>query len=158
MVAWPRLGLKELQMRKPTRNVTMSFVSADDATVAVLMLHQLGLASTDIVSYTPGQMRARATLELSATYPSTVPGLEREPMATQRELARHGHSFVLVRAHSGPLLQRICRIAAEAHAHTVMPSASRSTPGAPARPSARPASSTPPTAHWQTASSPSLSP
>ena len=79
-------------------------------------------------------------------------------MATQRELARHGHSFVLVRAHSGPLLQRICRIAAEAHAHTVMPSASRSTPGAPARPSARPASSTPPTAHWQTASSPSLSP
>lgn len=119
-------------MRKPARTVMMSFISADDATVAVLLLHQLGLASTDVVSYTPGQMRAHSTRALNDVCRSTPPGLQPEGVVAQRELAHQGHSFVLVRAGSGPLLQRICRIAAEAHAHTVQSLAGRSTPGTPA--------------------------
>ena len=124
-------------MLKPARTVMMSFVSADDATVAVLLLHQLGLSGTDVVSCTPEQMRARTTHALKGVCPSTPQGLQPEWTATQRKLAHEGHSFVLVRASSGPLLQRICRIAAEAHAHTVQPFAARSTPSAPAPSAAR---------------------
>ena len=61
-------------MRKPTQHVVMSFVSADDATAAVLLLHQLGLASTDIASYTSAQMRARAAAVLGRVCPPTPPG------------------------------------------------------------------------------------
>ena len=82
-------------MHKPARHVVMSFVSADDATAAVLLLHQLGLASADVASYTPGEMRARAAIVMGRVCPPTLPGLEPELVATQRELARRGHSFVL---------------------------------------------------------------
>ena len=126
-------------MRESTRHVVMSFVSADDATAVVLLLHQLGLASADVASYTPGEMRSRAAIVLGRVCPPTAPGLEPELVATQRELARHGHSFVLVRSSSESLLQRACGIAAEAHAHTVQTSTTgRSTQSVPARPVARP--------------------
>lgn len=145
-------------MHQPARHVVMSFVSADDATAAVLLLHQLGLASANVASYTPGQMRARAAIVLGRVCPPTPPGLEPELVATQRELARQGHSFVLVRASSESLLQRICRIAAEAHAHTVQPSTGRAMQGAPIRSAAWPMTSSAPTDRWRTAVRPSTAP
>ena len=103
-------------MQQPAHHIVMSFVSADDATTAVLLLHQTGLPCTDIACYTPGQMRARAATVLGRVCPPTRPGLEPELVATQRELARRGHSFVLVRASTECQLQRVGWIAAEAHA------------------------------------------
>lgn len=140
-------GLKEPQMRKPAQHVLMSFVSADDATAAVLLLHQLGLANTDVASYTCEQMRRRAAIVLGRTSPATPAGFDPELVSTQRELARRGHSFVLARAGNAALLQRICRVAAEAHAHSVQ--------AAPARPARRPTTSSAPTGRWQTAAHPS---
>ena len=142
-------------MRKPTQHVVMSFVSADDATAAVLMLHQLGLSSTDITSYTSVQMRARAAAVLGRVCPPTPPGLEPLLVVTQRELARCGHSFVLARCSSQLLLQRICRIAAETCAHGVQTSSS---PAVPARPARRPTTSSAPTGRWRTAAHPSTAP
>jgi hypothetical protein len=141
-------------MRKPTQHVVMSFVSADDATAAVLLLHQLGLSSTDIASYTSAQMRSRAATVLGRVCPPTPPG---EPLLviTQRELARCGHSFVLARCSSQPLLQRICRIAAETHAHGVQTSASQA---ALTRPAHRPTTNSAPTGRWRTAAHPSTAP
>jgi hypothetical protein len=132
-------GFEEQQMHKPARHVVMSFVSADDATVAVLLLLQLGLASSAVCGFTPAQMRAKVALTLSPVYPPAPapPGPECELLATQRELARHGHSFVLVRASSQAQLKHICRIAAEAHAMTVRTSTVRATLAAPARPAGR---------------------
>jgi hypothetical protein len=112
-------------MHTPERHVVMSFVSADDATAAVLRLHLLGLPSADVASYTPGQMRARAASVLGRVCPPTPPGLEPELVATQRELARLGHSFVLVRAGREALLPGIRSIAAEAHAHSLQTSTGR---------------------------------
>ena len=137
-------------MRKPAQHVLMSFVSADDATAAVLLLHQLGLDGTDVASYTSEQMRLRAAAVLSRACPATPPGMEPELVITQRELARRGHSFVLARAGSAALLQRICRVAAEAHAHSVQ--------AAPAQPARRPTTSSAPTGRWQTAERPSTGP
>lgn len=137
-------------MHKPTQHVVMSFVSADDATAAVLLLHQLGLASTDVASYTPQQMCERAAAVLRRACPAAPPGTEPELVITQRELARRGHSFVLARAGSAALLQRICHVAAEAHAHSVQ--------AAPARPARRPTTSSAPTGRWRTAAHPSTAP
>ena len=145
-------------MHKPARHVVMSFVSADDATAAVLLLHQLGLASADVASYTPGEMRARAAIVLGRVCPPTPPGLEPELVVTQRELARHGHSFVLVCASSVALLQRICRIAAEAHAHSVQTSTGCATHSVPARPTARPVTRSARTGGWRTVASPAAAP
>jgi hypothetical protein len=149
------MGSKEPQMRKPTQHVVMSFASADDATAAVLMLHQLGLAGTDIASYTSAQMRARAAAVLGRVCPPTPPG---EPLLviTQRELARCGHSFVLARCNSQPLLQRICRVAAETHAHGVQTSSSQAAPARPTRLAATASSA--PTGRWRTAAHPSTAP
>lgn len=137
-------------MHKPAQHVVMSFVSADDATAAVLLLHELGLASTDVASYTCEQMRRRATAVLGPACAATPPGMEPELVITQRELALRGHSFVLARARTESLLQRICRVAAEAHAHSV-----QAAPGQPAR---RPTASSVPTGRWQTAVHPSTAP
>ena len=143
-------------MRKPAQHVVMSFVSADDASAAVLLLHQLGLASTDIASYTSAQMRTRAATVLGRVSPPSAPGLEPLLVITQRELARCGHSFVLARCSSQPLLQRICRVAAETHAHGVQTSSGQA---APARPARRPATaSSAPTGRWRTAARPSTAP
>lgn len=133
-------GLKEPQMHQPAHHVVMSFVSADDATIAVLLLHQAGLPSTDIACYTPGQMRARAAIVLGRVCPPTPPGLEPELVATQRELARLGRSFVLVCASTESQLQRIGWIAAEAHA-TAQTSPSGATRGQHSRSAAPPIAS-----------------
>jgi hypothetical protein len=143
-------------MRKPTQHVVMSFASADDATAAVLLLHQLGLASTDIASYTPAQMRARAAVVLGRVCPPTTLGLEPLLVITQRELARCGHSFVLARSRNQLLLHRICRIAAETHAHGVQTSSSQAEPARPARRLATASSA--PTGRWRTAAHPSTAP
>lgn len=145
-------------MRKPISHVVMSFVSADDATAAVLMLHQLGLASTDVASYTSEQMRLRAAAVLGRTCPPAPPGLEPLLVITQRELARRNHSFVLARAGSETLLQRICRVAAEAHAHSVQTSTPRAAQARPARPARRPTTRSAPTGRWRTAAHPSTAP
>ena len=138
-------------MRKPVRHVVMSFVSADDTTAAVLRLHELGLASADIASCTPDQMSRRAAIVLGRICPPTPPGFEPALVITQRELARRGHSFVLARAGSATLLQRISRVAAEAHACGVQ--------ATPARSSVRkPTTSSAPTGRWQTAARPSTGP
>jgi hypothetical protein len=142
------VGPKEPQMRKPAQHVVMSFVSADDATAAVLLLHELGLAGTDVTSYTPEQMRMRAAAILDRTCQPTAPGSEPELVITQRELARRGHSFVLARAGSATLLQRICRVAAETQAYGVQAVAS----------ARQPTASSAPTGRWQTAARPSTSP
>ena len=145
-------------MRKPARHVVMSFVSADDATAAVLRLYELGLASADIASYTPAQMRARAAVVLDRACPPAPPGLEPELVITQRALARLGHSFVLVRCSSESLFQRIGRIATETHAHSVRSSPTGFMPAASARRSARPIApmaNSAPTGRWQTAARPS---
>ena len=147
------VGLKEPQMHKPAQHVVMSFVSADDASAAVLLLHQLGLASTDVASYTPEQMRTHAATVLGRACPPPPPGMEPELVITQRELARLGHSFVLARAGSATLLQRICRVAAEAHAFGVQATSA----GASAR-RPRPTASSTPTGRWQTAARPSTAP
>jgi len=144
-------------MHKPARHVVMSFVSADDATAAVLLLHQLGLASADVASYTPGEMRARAAIVMGRVCPPTLPGLEPELVATQRELARRGHSFVLTHCRSDSLLQRIRVIAAEAHAHSVQTSAAQATPTVPVTSAAWPATHPAPTTigRWRTTQHPS---
>lgn len=144
-------------MQKPVRHVVMSFESADDATTAVLLLHQVGLASADITSYTPAQMRARAATVLGRVCTPTPAGLEPELVATQRELARLGHSFVLVRCGTESLLQRVCRIAAEAHA-CVQTSSVGATRGRSARTPAPPIASSARTGRWQTTAHPSTSP
>ncbi len=136
-------------MRKPA-HVVMSFVSADDATVTVLLLHELGLASADIASYTPEEMGRRAAIVLGRACPPAPPGFAPALVITQRELARRGHSFVLARAVNEWLLQRICRIAAEAHAHSVQ--------ATPAGSALRPTTSSVPTNRWQTAARPSTGP
>ncbi len=118
-------------MHAPNRHIVMSFVSADDATVAVLLLYQLGLASADVASYTPAQMRARASIVLARAGAPTPPGLLSDRVIAQRELARCGHSFVLVRARSAPQLKRIGRIAAEAHAYRAPPLPERAAPRRP---------------------------
>lgn len=133
-------------MQKLARHVVMSFVSADDATVAVLLLHHADLASADVSSFTPGQMRARAAIVLGRACP---PGLKPELVFTQRELARHGHSFVLVRVSTESLLRRVRRIAAEARAHTVQTSSGRATQSAPARSAVRAKTSSLPTGRWR---------
>ena len=134
-------------MRTPTCHVVMSFISADDATAAVLLLHELGLPDADVASYTPQQMQSRAAIVLGRVCP---PGQGSELLIAQRELARRGHSFVLARAGSEPLLQRICRIAAEAHAHNVQ--------ATPARPAASATASSAPTGRWRTAARLSTAP
>ncbi len=144
-------------MRKPTQHVVMSFVSADDATAAVLLLHQLGLASADITSYTSAQMRTRAAAVLGRVCPPTPPGLEPLLVITQRELARCGHSFVLARC-SSRLLQRIRTIAAQTCAHSVQTSTPRAAQAKPARPAHRPTAGSAPTGRWRTAAHPSTAP
>ena len=140
-------------MPKPAQHVVMSFVSADDATAAVLLLPQLGLASTDVASYTPEQMRTRAATVLAHACPPPPPGMEPDLVITQRELARLGHSFVLARAGSATLLQRICRVAAEAHAHGVQATPAKATARRPS-----PTASSAPRDRWQTAARPSTGP
>ena len=131
-------------MRKPARHVVMSFVSADDATAAVLLLHELGLAGADVASYTPEQMRTRAAVVLARA-------CRPELAMAQRELAQRGHSFVLARAGSESLLQHICRIAAETYAHTVQAAPAGTV-------AARATASSAPTGRWQTAARPSTGP
>lgn len=152
------VGLEEPQMNMPERHVVMSFVSADDASAAVLLLHQLGLASTDVASYTPGQMRARAATVLGRACPPSPPGLEPELVVAQRELARLGHSFVLVRAGNEALLPGIRSIAAEAHAHTLHTSTDRAVQGASPLAAARSMSSPAPLGPWRTVARPFAAP
>jgi hypothetical protein len=100
---------------KPTPHIVMCFASADDATTAMLMLHERGFGGAEAACCTAAQMRARlANPPVSSSQDWSV-------IATRRELARRGYSFVLVRAMDDAEAAVIKQIADDAHAQCVQP-------------------------------------
>ena len=91
--------------------VVMSFLSADDASAAVLLLLQRGFDAAGLSCYTPSQMRQSG--------PLTRLGLPLHVLSTQRELGRRGHSIVAARATSERLVDTASTVARETHAHAL---------------------------------------
>lgn len=93
------------------RHVVMSFVSADDATTAVLLLMQRGFDATAVSCYTPAQMRRSGPLSRL--------GLPLHLLIAQRELGRRGHSIVAARAVGERMVESATDVGRETHAHSL---------------------------------------
>ena len=92
-------------------HVVMSFLSADDASAAVLLLLQRGFDAAGLSCYTPAQMRQSG--------PLTRLGLPLHVLSTQRDLGRRGHSIVAARATSERMVDCASAVARDTHAHAL---------------------------------------
>lgn len=96
---------------KPVGHVIVALPTEADAQGALTALQRDGFAATDIVVYSPEQMKRQADIDIERAGVLAGIGQELNLVRSHRELAANGHSFLVVRAPKSEPAQRVATIA-----------------------------------------------
>lgn len=96
---------------KPVGHVIVALPSEDDSRNAEAALRDDGFAATDIVTYSPEQMKRQADIDIEQAGVLAGIGQELNLVKAHRELAESGHCFLVVRAPKEDRAQRVADIA-----------------------------------------------
>ncbi|MET0335248.1 MAG: hypothetical protein ABW190_13325 [Rhizobacter sp.] len=100
----------------PVGHVIVSFPTAQDADGAAQALADAGFTGTDVVRYSPEQMRAQVDIDLAKASPLANLGQEINLARARGELADEGYSFLVVKAKDEDKWTRVAEISRRFHA------------------------------------------
>ena len=92
---------------KPVGHIVISFPSHDAQTEAANALRNLGLADSQLTSYTPTQMIEQIDRDIERASPLAAVGQELNLVKAQRALAVNGYHWLVVQADSDDLARGI---------------------------------------------------
>ena len=101
---------------KPVGHVVVALPTEADCRAADAALRVAGFADEDITAYTSEQMLAQVGADLADASPLAAIGQELNLVKVHGELARRGHSFLVVYAHDQEAADRVAEIAQRCHA------------------------------------------
>lgn len=97
---------------KPVGHVVISFPSMQQMEAAARALADEGIVESAQVRFTPGQMVARADIDIAKASPLASLGQELNLVKAHRELAARGYAFLIVEADGDAGAARIAKTAA----------------------------------------------
>lgn len=100
----------------PVGHVIISFPTAQDADGAAQALDEAGFTGSDVVRYSPDQMRAQVDVDLAKASPLAALGQEINLVRAHGELADQGYTFLVVHAPEEPQWRQVGEIARRFHA------------------------------------------
>jgi hypothetical protein len=100
----------------PVGHVIISFPTAQDADGAAQALNEAGFTGSEVVRYSPEQMRAQVDDDLAKASPLAALGQEINLVRAHGELADQGYSFLVVHAPDEPQWTQVGEIARRFHA------------------------------------------
>jgi hypothetical protein len=102
---------KTLGAFSPVDHVVISFPTADDMDGAVQAMVSSGWDESDLIRYSPSQMKEQAEHDLKTASPLAQLGQEVNLVRAHRDLAEKGYSFLIVPANTTELANRAADIA-----------------------------------------------
>lgn len=100
----------------PVDHVVISFPTAEDMAGAADALGREGWEASDIVRYSPEQMKAQAEIDLKRASPLAELGQEPNLVRAHAALAEQGYSFLVVLAPKDEQARKVADIAKGFHA------------------------------------------
>ena len=101
---------------KPVGHVIVAFPHDSDLQSALTALVRGGLPQSEIAAYTPEQMRQQADIDIEQAGVLAGIGQELNLVKAHRELAVQGHSFLVIKAPTDEVANRIAEVATTYHA------------------------------------------
>jgi methionyl-tRNA formyltransferase len=92
---------------KPVGHVIVAFPTESDAQAALTALMQEGFDASDIVAYSPAQMKRQADIDIEQAGVLAGIGQELNLVKAHREMAEKGHSFLVVHAPKDAQAQQV---------------------------------------------------
>jgi hypothetical protein len=96
---------------KPVGHIVISFPTHESQTEAANALRNLGLADSQIASYTPSQMIEQIDRDIERASPLAAIGQELNLVKAQRALAVNGYHWLVVEANDDDLARRVADVA-----------------------------------------------